>query len=315
MIILLSGIFLVGIGLTIYAFLPGRQNPEQKKADELGMHLSAQAAEPTAAYLIAEIGQLKSENKNLQADLEVARNIEKGLREELAKSTAVGGAENLDRLNKENAQLREELLAKTQELAIVTVQATNLNRGLGQDKEKSEYLLNENRQLLEKTAALKEQVEAYKKETDRQKEAIPEQRPLGEAVPKKDYDELNNRLSEQTNKLEAVNKENADFANEVKLLQTQIAEYKKEEAALKLTLQSYESKGGSENTDAVNKIKMLEQQIEQYKKEIDRLSAAQGHGLPEAPTQDYVPRQEYEGLKKKLEEAEEILKIVHGTGE
>lgn len=270
MIILLSGIFLIGVGLAVYAFFPSRQDAGQTRLDEpIPLHLPPEtmAPKPAAGYdLTAEFQQLKGEHKNL--------------------------AENIDQLKKENAQLKDELLAKGKELEKSVNQVSSLNRELKDNKDKLEAWANESEQLLEKVAALEEKERQFA------------------------------NLTEQASKSEAANKENTDLADKIKLLETQVAEYKKEEVILKAAIQSKEAEEikkteafQKENIDIMNKIKVLEAQVEQYKKEIEQITVSQAQGQPKLEPQDSVPRKEYEELKKKLQEAEEILRLVHGAGQ
>jgi chromosome segregation ATPase len=322
----------VGIALAVYAFFPSKQDSVQKKGDEaIPLHVPRETVEPKPAGHIdssAELQQLKNEQRNLQAQLESAGVLVKGLREELVKATAATPVnEDIDQLKRENMQLKDELMRKSLELDKLNNQKLDFNKGQEENKAKLESLSKENQQLLEKIKALEEKAGQS-----------------GEQVPKKDYDELNNKLSnltEQANKLEAATKENADLANKIKLLEGQIAEYMKEEASLKAAVEDSKKEGEQavpkkdfddldkklseetskaeglekENSDAVNKIKLLEMQIEQYKKESEKAAALNPKGLPVPEPQDSVPRKEYEEIKKKLKEAEDVLKILHGAGE
>ncbi len=264
MIILLSGIFLVGIALAVYAFFPSKQDNVQKKSDEaIPLHVPRETVEPKLsghADSSAELQQLKNEYKNLQAQLESAGILVNGLRAELVKATATAPVnEDIDQLKRENMQLKDELMRKGLELDKLNNQKLDFNKSQDENKAKLETLTKENQQLLEKIKALEEKSGQ-----------------LGEQVPKKDFDDLDKKLSEETSKVEGLEKE---------------------------------------NSDAVNEIKLLKMQIEQYKKESEKAAALKSKVLPGPEPQDSVPRKEYEEIKKKLKEAEDVLKILHGAGE
>ncbi len=106
---------------------------------------------------------------------------------------------------------------------------------------------------------------------------------------------------EQSRKADGLAKENSDLANKIKLLEVQIESYKKESA---------------QTLGAGDKVKALETQVEDYKKEIAKLNEALAQkpqvATPPAAAGETVSKEEYEELKKKLEAAESVLKIVHG---
>ncbi len=111
-------------------------------------------------------------------------------------------------------------------------------------------------------------------------------------------------------------------------LETELGQIKQENADLKVELlskaqplaseeQSRKADGLiKENSDLANKIKLLETQIENYKKEIAKLNEAAAQKPQPVPQPaaagETVSKEEYEELKKKLEAAESVLKIVHG---
>jgi len=97
-------------------------------------------------------------------------------------------------------------------------------------------------------------------------------------------------------------------------LEIELKQIKQENADLKED-QARKAEGLSkENSDLANKIKLLETQIETYKKEMAQLNeaAAQKPQTTPQPAGETVSKEEYEELKKKLEAAESVLKIVHG---
>ncbi len=94
-----------------------------------------------------------------------------------------------------------------------------------------------------------------------------------EEVLKKDFDELNNRLSEELKKIDAFTKD---------------------------------------NTDLLAKIKFLAFQNEEYKKEIAKVAAEISELKPEINTEEMISKKEYNELKEKFDQAEEFLRIVHG---
>lgn len=329
MIILLSGIFLVGIALAIYAFFPSKQESDKKRADEsIPLHVPRETTEPKPGAghpdSSAELQQLKNEHRTLQTQMELANNVVKSLRADLVKANASAAtAEGVEQVKKENAQLKDELLKKSIDLDKLAAQKLDSNKGQEENKGKLETLTKENQQLLEKIKLLEEKAGQ-----------------LGEQVSKKDYDELNNKFSGVSDKVKTLEGQNTDLTNKIKLLEAQVAEYAKQEAALKATIEDTKKEGEQvpkkdfddldkklneeiskveglqkEKSDAVNKIRLLEMQIEQYKKEIEKVTVVQAQEAKKPVAEDVVPRKEYEEVKKKLAEAEEVLRIVHGAGE
>ncbi len=279
MIILLSGIFLVGIALAIYAFFPSKQDSEKKGTDEsIPLHMPRETTEPKPAEhhdSSAELQQLKNEYKTLQTQLELANNVVKGLREDLVRATAAAATtQDVEQLKKENVQLKDELLKK----------------GLEFDKQ------------LEKIEILEGKAGQ-----------------LGEQVPKKDYDELNNKFSDASAKIKTLEEQNADLKAAVEAHKAegeQVPKKDLDDLDKKLSEEISKAEGlQKEKSDAINKVRILEMQIEQYKKEIEKVSVAQAQGAKKPVPEDSVPKKDYEELKKKLEEAEKVLMIVHGAGE
>lgn len=193
MIILLSGLFIAGVALAVYALVPfqwGEKKPQ----------------EPVPAPILPEpLEQLNVERQNLQGELELANNVARELKEELAKFKESANAQQLQQL-KEN-------------------------------KEKLELAQKDNQQLAQKIKSLEEQSAVYLKEIEEHK-AI--------------------------------------------------------------------------NADLLNKLKVFEAQLQEYKQEIEKQKAIIQQPAPAA--QEQVSKKEYDELKKKLEEAEQILRIVHGAG-
>ena len=70
----------------------------------------------------------------------------------------------------------------------------------------------------------------------------------------------------------------------------------------------------NENASLIEKIRDLELDSDKQKKEIQKQSAQAKEIKSSIDLSEFVPRKDYEALKKKLESAEEVLKIVHGAG-
>lgn len=142
--------------------------------------------------------------------------------------------------------------------------------------------------------------------------------PLNPAA--ENIEELNQQKKSLQAELEQLKKENSDFKVESLNRIKEIEEARKQLAEFKTRPQNNEELSRKseglikENSDLANKVKLLETQIEEYKKESAKLSEAAAQKTPEAQPAagDTVSREEYEELKKKLEAAESVLKIVHG---
>lgn len=108
------------------------------------------------------------------------------------------------------------------------------------------------------------------------------------------------QFKENKEKLELLEKNNRQLSEKIITLEEQIAVYVKDIEKHKAI-----------NSDLLNKLKVFEAQIEEYKQEIEKQKAII---QKPAPVEEQVSKKEYDELKKKLEEAEEILRIVHGEG-
>jgi chromosome segregation ATPase len=205
MVIVLVGLFLVGVALAVYALLPNQDNARPG-------HRREEIAPPAPVYNL-ELEQLKA-----------------GLDEVKASN---------EQLKRENAQLKIDLLAKNRELEKAANQdsgkTTALESLLAESKANAGLLEKENKKLTEKIAAAEGQ--------------------LAEALEK------------------------------IKTLEGDTAKSGGQEEKLAVAVK--------ENTVLADRIRLLETQIEQYKKDA----------------------QDYAELKKKLEEAEEVLRMVHGAQE
>jgi len=172
---------------------------------------------------------------------------------------------------------------------------------LGMDVER---LKAENDKLYQEGMGLRENEAQLKAENVRLKDALSAKERELEKAASQDPG-ASGELAEAKDKLNSLIEENKEFSEKIAALESQVTKASAE--AARVSAEAVKGSADSEklkaaNDDALSKIKMLEMQIEQHKKEAFN-------------PQDFVPRKEYEELKKKLEEAEAVLKMVHGTGE
>lgn len=156
MIILLSGLFIAGVALAVYAFVPfqwGGKKPQES---------------PPTPILPEPLEQLNVERQNLQSELELANNVARQLQEELAKFKENAGIQQLQQL-KENKEKLELAQKDNQEL-------TQKIKTLEEQIEKQKAIIQQ------PAPAAKEQVS----------KPVPEE----EQVSKKEYDELKKKLEE-----------------------------------------------------------------------------------------------------------------------
>ena len=344
---LLVGLFVVALALAAFALIPSQEsapvNNKRNSAPVPDVHdpLVHKLAEQTQTF-DAELQNLKQEHLDLNRELELANKVVFDLKEELDKLRKMPGVDNseFDKLRKDSSSLKEELLNKSNQLEKEISAITNSIKELKQNRESQATLENEKKALTDKISALEDKLGNYTQKLDAQKEVIQKYEKLEEQVSKKEYEEVQKKLNDELGKIDSLNKDNSDLVNKIKLLEIQSQEYNKEIEKQKSIIEKLESVSANninkdefeqlneklkletekldmlknENASLVEKINDLEFDSEKLKKEVQKQSAQAKEAKSNIDLTEFVSKKDYEALKKKLESAEEVLRIVHGAG-
>lgn len=330
MIILLAGLFIAAIALAVYAFIPSgvsgnghglRQSnlPVPPLGDTLAKKLEEQTQ-----ILNSELDRLRQEHEDLNKELELANKIVFELKIELDK------LKNLT--TQDNSLLKEEILSKSRQLEIESAEVAALNNDIKSAQQDRLNLENDKKALADKVTHLEQKISEYTKEMQAQKEALSQEEETGEKVPKEEFEQLLERIKSEEERIEGLNKQNVDLSEKIKILESQNSEYnnqlqklesskqkeppKEEFESLSEKLKSETEKLDllrNENSSLVEKIKDLESESAKLKKDMEKQSSLAKESK-KATVEGMVLQKDYDELKKKLESAEEILRIVHGAG-
>jgi len=350
MVILLLVFLAVAIGLAIYAFLPSKSSSESQVLTGI-MPQAPVNQEPVILrleeqvnYLNTELDKLRLEQQKDQNELKTANKLVSDLKEELAKLKEQEppkidyGA--LEKLKADISKSKEELLNKNRELEKSLSENMDLNRELKENKavkEKQALLETENKKLADKIVLADKQLLDYKKEIESKTAEIKKYQTLGEQVCKKDYDELSQKFNIENDKVEKLNSENSDLINKMKILEVQITEHNKEMGQQRDIVQKYQQMGEQvskkEFDDLGNKLNEEKAALDKFKKENAELSGRlksfedkineydnkikeQDEFIDKEKNkcEGCASKKELAEVQKKLENAEQVLRIVHGAG-
>ena len=208
------GIALVLFVLTLFLlfWLLSPDNAEGKKAKVLKpeANLPPISQENTARRkdeiesLSQKLANIKSEYKKLDEELSNERDVQLKLKDEVERLKASlerdSGLE--EKLRTENKELKEKLVSKGQEYEKEFGLNLNLNRELGEYKQKSAVLEQQRRQDEERLNILEAQNKAYKEEVKRLNQEILELNKKSQEsqwVSRKEYEDLRAKLKEKEN--------------------------------------------------------------------------------------------------------------------
>lgn len=219
-------IILFGVTLFLLFWLLSPDNAEGKKAKVLKPEANlphigqrAMVRPPIAAAIVPEntarrkdeieslsqkLANIKSEYKKLDEELSGEREAQAKLKDEVERLKASlerdSGLE--ERLRTENKELKEKLVGKGQEYEKEFGLNLNLNRELGEYKQKSAVLEQQRRQFEEQLNILEAQNKAYKEEVKRLNYEIVELNKKSQEsqwVSRKEYEDLQAKLKEKEN--------------------------------------------------------------------------------------------------------------------
>ena len=289
MTILVVLLILAAAGLTVYAFLPSRPKEDETQAVEAVNPLK----DMISTNFQAQVNALSSETERLKAE-----NAAFNSQVEKLKAISVSVEPQLNKLAEENKKLKEEAAAKLIEIDKLSQQKIGLEVEVKNQKQKIdsmeknalslqdeakqaevEKMARENLDLTNKVKMLEIQLQEYNKEIEKQKSITDEKEAASREALEDIIADLNKKLSDKTREAEILGKEKTDISSRIQLLETEIERYKQEMA----------------------KAAQIPVSI---KEEIKVVPGQEGS----------VSQEEYEQLKKKLEQAEEVLRIVHGAG-
>jgi len=348
MLILLGGLFLIAVALAVFALMPA-DNSGGGSNFKQAIIPPAESQEPLinrfqeqAQSFNLELEQLRQEHTDLNRELELANKVVFDLKEELDKLRKFPGVDNseFDKIRKDSSLLKDEILNKSNQLEREINEVTNLIKDLKLNRESQATLEGERKLLTDKITTLETRVSEYNKQLESQKEVIQKYELLEEQVSKREYEDIQQKLKTELEKIEALNRENSDLAGKIKIFETQSGEYNKEIEQQKSIIEELKISSANnvakeefeqlnekmklegekldllknENASLIEKIKDLELDSDKQKKEIQKQSAQAKEIKSSIDLSEFVPRKDYEALKKKLESAEEVLKIVHGAG-
>lgn len=247
------------------------------------------------------------------------------------KQPEVAESAELERLKQENYRLQNELSDKNLQLENSVSERSTFSEEAKKNSQQLQQVESENKQLTDRIGVLQGQIASYIKEIGQLKEGLQKPAPVESGISKEEYADLKKRLDEELLNLQQQKNINSDLTNKMKVLEIQQLEYNKElqkqeqlgeqvskaeHEALRKELDQDSQKLemlNKDNSDLINKIKVLEIQHVEYNKEIRKQSELIEELKKKESTEERVSKKEFDDLKKKLDTAEGVLRILHGA--
>ncbi|MFH1441426.1 MAG: hypothetical protein ABIH18_05255 [Candidatus Omnitrophota bacterium] len=341
-------IIVAAAALAIFALMPSKEsihNEKKQESESLNSHFVRSELtlkmEEQINSLNLELERLKTEREQVRNELSLANDLVSNLKDELVrirKNDKTVEYGELEKLRNDNIHLRDDLYKKGQELEKSLSDNLSLSKDLSKNQGAAAKL-----ELLEKQIAdYNNKIEEYKalinKLEESTKEAVPKQeynqinnkciQLSGEleafknkSIPKEEYEALTRKVAEAESKIGNFNNENQDLVNKIKILENEINEHNKEILQQREIIREHEQSREhaveetkkleifkQEKSDLENKIKMLESQINEYSKEIEKHNEIISQRQNQEKQIDAAFKKEYDDLKSRLEVSESQMK-------
>ena len=236
MLILLGGIFFVGLALAAYGLLapsgPGEKKRRIKRAtQDQRQPYPAQRLPPgpheQINLLKSELEKSKSDYASLADQFQAANKQTEQLRGELARREewVKKNDEALQKAKDQSAQAGKQVLGKEKELQEVFNKNVDLNREVRELNLKIQSLENENKEKSEQIEILKHQIDKITQDFKAQQEVISEfkrKEGISDWVPKSEFNKLNEEYTELERELEEKDQRIKNLTGEVIRLNNQL---------------------------------------------------------------------------------------------